>query len=119
MVKARLVYDGTCPVCTNYVRLVRKKISPELLDFIPSTGNLNDFQYINSANQVYQGNTAIEILAKDFPEILDYMWMLPEKYKLAGLKTAVAVGGAIRKVIKKGWLHILDTLLFTVTIIFW
>jgi len=100
--KARLVYDGTCPVCTNYIRLVRKKISPDDLDFLASSGNLNDFQYINVSNQMYQGNTAIEMMAKDFPAIMDYMWMLPANYKIAGLQAAYAVGSAVRKVIKKG-----------------
>lgn len=100
--KPRLLYDGTCPVCINYIRLVKKKISPEDVDFMPSNGNLNDFQYVSKDNQVYQGNTAIDMMARDFPAILDYMWMLPEGYRTAGLKAAYAVGSAVRKVIKKG-----------------
>jgi len=77
-------------------------MSPDDIDFVPSNGSLNDFQYVSKTNQVYHGNTAIDMMAKDFPAILDYMWMLPENYKLSGLKTAYAVGSAIRKVIKKG-----------------
>lgn len=100
--KPKLVYDGTCPVCINYIRLVKKKMSPDDVDFVPTNGSLNDFQYVSKSNQVYQGNTAIEMMAKDFPAILDYMWMLPASYKVAGLKTAYAVGSAVRKVIKKG-----------------
>lgn len=100
--KPKLVYDGTCPVCINYIRLVKKKMSPDDVDFVPTNGSLNDFQYVSKSNQVYQGNTAIEMMAKDFPAILDYMWMLPTSYKVTGLKTAYAVGSAVRKVIKKG-----------------
>ena len=100
--KPRLLYDGTCPVCINYIRLVKKKISPEDVDFMPANGNLNDFQYVSKDNQVYQGSIAIDMMARDFPAILDYMWMLPEGYRTAGLKAAYAVGSAVRKVIKKG-----------------
>lgn len=100
--KPRLLYDGTCPVCINYIRLVKKKISPEDVDFMPANGNLNDFQYVSKDNQVYQGSIAIDMMAREFPAILDYMWMLPEGYRTAGLKAAYAVGSAVRKVIKKG-----------------
>ena len=102
MSKPRLIYDGTCPICTNYVRLIKKKISPDMLDFFPNTGGMNEFEYVNKANQIFRGNEAIDTLVKEFPQILDYMWMLPANYKVAGLKVAYAVGSAVRKVITKG-----------------
>lgn len=101
MSKPRLVYDGNCPVCTNYVRLVRHRVGEDKMEFLPTTSMLDDFQYINANNQVYQGNTAIEQMAKDFPEILQFMWMLPSKYKVAGLTAAYNVGSAVRKVYNK------------------
>ena len=105
MAKPRLIYDGNCPVCTNYIRLIRKKIPEDQLDYYPTGGMLDDFQYVNANNQVYQGNNAIQQLANDFPQILEYAWMLPSKYKVGALQTAYKVGSAVRKVyskVKKG-----------------
>ena len=99
--KARLFYDGNCPVCNNYVRMLRKKISIDKLEYIPSDINATEFQFVTSDNQVFNGVPAIEQLAKSFPEVLSYFWMLPDKYKVLGLKAAYKVGGAIRSVIKK------------------
>jgi predicted DCC family thiol-disulfide oxidoreductase YuxK len=101
MAKPRLFYDGSCPVCTNYVRLIRKKITPDEVDFVATGGMADDFQYANRNSEVTQGNQAIDAFAKDFPHILDYVWMLPPQYKVAGLKAAYAVGSTIRKVFKK------------------
>jgi predicted DCC family thiol-disulfide oxidoreductase YuxK len=99
MNKPRLFYDANCPVCTNYIRLVRKKIDINELDFVSSGGMYDDFQYVNKLNEVTQGNAAIDSLSKDFPTILDYVWMLPPQYKVSGLKAAYKVGSALRKVI--------------------
>jgi len=99
--KPRLIYDGSCPVCTNYVRLVRKKIPAEELDFYPASSMMDDFQYVNTQNQIYQGNNALQQLANDFPAILEYMWMLPPQYKITGLKAAYKVGSTVRKVYNK------------------
>lgn len=100
--KPRLFYDGTCPVCTNYVRLIRKKVTPDEIEFV-SSGDMNDdFQYADKSGTLHQGNLAINAFAKEFPSILDYVWMLPPQYKVSGLKAAYAVGSAVRKVVKKG-----------------
>ncbi len=101
MSKPRLVYDANCPVCSNYVRMIRKKIDRDAMDFLATNSMLDDFQYINANNQVFQGNTAIEQLAKDFPQILEYVWMLPSQYKIAGLQTAYKIGSAVRTVYNK------------------
>lgn len=100
--KPRLFYDGNCPVCTNYVRLIRKKVTPDEIDFVAIGGVSDEFQYADKNQIITQGNAAIDAFAKDFPTILDYVWMLPPQYKVTGLKTAYAVGSAIRKVINRG-----------------
>ena len=75
----------------------------ECVDMFKSVGTeMNEFEYVNRANQVFRGNEAIDTLVKEFPQILDYMWMLPANYKVAGLKVAYAVGSAVRKVVTKG-----------------
>jgi hypothetical protein len=99
--KARLFYDGNCPLCNNYVRMLRKKIDPNKIEYIPSNIKASEFQFVTSSNQVFNGTPAIEQLAKAFPEVLSYFWMLPDKYKVVGLKAAYKVGGIIRKAIKR------------------
>ena len=101
MSKARLIYDGACPICTNYVKSLKTKISGDLMTFLPTTSMLDDFQYVNSSNVVFHGKLAMKQLSIDFPIILDYMWMLPESYRLAGLKTAYVFSGIVRKTYHK------------------
>jgi predicted DCC family thiol-disulfide oxidoreductase YuxK len=102
MPKPRLFYDGNCPVCTNYVRLIRKKITPDEIDFVPTGGMSDDFQYASKTGAVTQGNAAIDAFSKDFPSILDYVWMLPPQYKVSGLKAAYKIGSTIRKIVNSG-----------------
>lgn len=102
MTKPKLIYDGNCPVCTNYIRLIRKKIMPDRLDFSATGTGLDDFRYINAREESFDGSLAIDQFAKDFPNVLDYVWMLPTKYKVAGLKAAYKVGSVVRKAIGKG-----------------
>ena len=99
--QARLFYDANCPICNNYVRMLRKKINPNRIQYIPTSIKSSEFQFVTSDNRVFNGTPAIEQLAKAFPEVLSYFWMLPDKYKIIGLKTAYKVGGAIRKAIKR------------------
>jgi len=101
MKKARLYYDGSCPVCANYVRLIMKKVNTRQIEFIPTHDNSKEFQFITAENVAYTGTKAIEMLAANFPEILNYFWMLPPKFKVKGVKAAYKVGGVLRKIIKK------------------
>lgn len=101
MTKPKLIYDGNCPVCTNYVRLIRRKIMPDKLDFSATGGGLDDFRYVNAKEEVFDGSLAIDQFAKDFPNVLDYVWMLPAKYKIAGLKAAYKVGSAVKKAVSR------------------
>ena len=97
MAEARLFYDATCPICSNYVRMLRKKISPNKISFIPTQTKAAEFQFVTPDNQVFTGKKAVEQLGALFPEVLSYFWMLPDKYKMAGLQTAYKVGSVIRK----------------------
>ena len=103
--KPRLVYDANCPVCTNYVKLLKKKISEQKLDYLPSTAKLEDIQYVNAKNQMFSGNNAIQQLANDFPAVLDYVWMLPSSYKVQGLKAAYKIGGTVRRLYNRVTRH--------------
>lgn len=99
--KYRLYYDANCPVCSNYVKILRKKVDINLVEFIPSPSDAKDFQFVDLQGKVTKGEAAIEQLALAFPEVKNFFWMLPDKFKLKALKTAYKVGNAVRKVITK------------------
>lgn len=98
---AKLIYDAKCPICTNYVQMIRRKVPSGSIEFIGDHTDLTTFQYVTQSGETYSGNRAIEVLAKDFPSVLGYMWMLPEKYKVSGLKAAASVGGVVRNAYNK------------------
>lgn len=105
MALPRIVYDSNCPVCSEYMRLVKRKIGDTKVEYYPSEGKASDFEYINANGKSFLGVAAIDAMAKDFPTIKDYMWMLPAEYKTAGLKIAYKVGSIVRKaigVVRKG-----------------
>lgn len=102
--KPAMVYDSTCPVCRNYMLKVQSKVGPAI-DYLEADSTSGDFQYNDAAGKKYTGAKAVEKLASDFPAVKDYMWMLPQQYKTAGLKVAYKVGSIIRKavgVVRKG-----------------
>jgi predicted DCC family thiol-disulfide oxidoreductase YuxK len=99
--KARLYYDANCPICNNYIKLLQRKINPNILEFLPISSDSKDFQFVSMDGRVSIGSEAIEKLAAAFPAVKNYFWMLPEKYKVPALKTAYKVGSAVRNAIKK------------------
>ena len=99
--KCRLYYDARCPICTNYVTVLKRKLSSTDVIFTPTTENMDDFKFSDENGNIYTGKDAIEKMAIRFPVLLDYFWMLPEKFRVDGLKAAYKVGSMARQVIKK------------------
>lgn len=105
MAKAKVIYDGNCPVCTTYMRLVKRKIGEDKVDYVTASETASDFEYVSLSGKTSLGTQAISEMAKDFPAIKDYAWYLPSKYRTAGLQMQYKVGSVIRKavgVVKKG-----------------
>ena len=98
--KAKLYYDGNCPICNNYVRMLKKKLDANKIEFVPSAINLKDFQYVGLDKRVYSGDKAIEKLATEFPRVQNYLWMLPDKYKIKTLQAIYKVSSRVRQAIK-------------------
>ncbi len=97
----RLYYDANCPVCSNYIKILRKKVDINKIQFLASPSDAKDFQFVDLHGKVTTGEEAIEQLALAFPTVKNFFWMLPDKYKLKALKTAYKVGSAVRKVITR------------------
>ena len=99
--KYRLYYDATCPVCTNFIKLLRKKINISKISILPSPTDAKDFQFVDLQGRVYSGDSAVEQLSIAFPKIKNFFWMLPDKYKLKALKAAYQVGSAVRNILPR------------------
>lgn len=99
--RPQLYYDKTCPVCSNYVRMLKKKVSEEKMDYLAASQDAKDFKYVNSEGLAFTGLVAIDKLTADFPEIKDFMFMLPPSLRASGLKTAYKVASVARRTINK------------------
>lgn len=99
--KCTLIYDASCPICVNYVKILKRKISMAQLNFVSSDGKLNEFKFITEDGTEFQGKDAIAKMANRFPIIMDYFWMLPEKFRVTGLQVAYKAGSVVRNVLKK------------------
>lgn len=97
----KIIYDSKCPVCTNYMRLIKRKIGDAGVEYVPSDATATDFEYVDRDGKSALGTTAIEWLARDFPAVKDYMFALPERYRVTGMKVGYKVGSVVRKVIGK------------------
>lgn len=100
MPKPQLIYDANCPICSNYIRLLKKKITSDRLEYVPDGSNLDDFRYINSDGVAFDGNAAIDELTKDFDEVNQFFWLLPQKYRTTALKAVYTASSAVRTVLK-------------------
>lgn len=101
MAQAKLIYDQGCPVCCYFMNLVKSKIGTDDAQYLPASGVATDFEYVNKLGKRFSGTTAIEQMAKDFPAIKTYMYALPDKYKVLGLKVAYKMGSVARQVYGK------------------
>ena len=98
--KPRLFYDSDCPVCSEFKRLAERKLKDDV-EYVPIGAYKSDFEYVDAAGTKYAGAKAIEALSEDFPQVKDYVWILPEKLKVSGLKVVYKVGSVVRKAISK------------------
>ena len=81
--------------------MLKRKLPSSEIQFVPTQEKLDDFKFVLDDGSVYSGKVAVERMAKRFPVLLDYMWLLPEKLRLTGLQAAYAVSSAARTVLKK------------------
>ena len=102
--RPKFYFDNGCPICSQYKRVVEKKLGNKA-DYIPASSGASDFEYIGYNGVKSSGTQAIEALVKDFPEMKDFMWVLPEKYRVTALKAVYKVSSVVRKAygtVKKG-----------------
>ena len=97
----KLYYDAQCPVCNNFVALIKAKVDQSKISFIPISAAETNFEVEMPDGRILVGNTAVNELANAFPSILNYFWMLPGILKKPALNLAVKAGSAIRSVAKK------------------
>ena len=94
----QLFYDGTCPVCTSFAHLIRKKVDASKIRFVPNNAG-DSFRFETPEGIVYEGEKAVNALADAFPAVLNYFWMLPASLKKPALNMAYKTGAAIRSVL--------------------
>ncbi len=97
----KLFFDSSCPVCSSFVNMIRSKIDSSKIEFLPMTSNENNFKIELPNGKTYFGKDAVTKLYKEFPEILNYFWMLPDKFKPAALQMTYKIGSLARTILKK------------------
>jgi predicted DCC family thiol-disulfide oxidoreductase YuxK len=85
--KHTLYYDHECPVCRSFAKLLRKKLGDRCLFANMSSEQKEEYQeFVWQKDGVnFSGKDAIEKMEKDFPEIKEFFWMLPGKYRSEAL----------------------------------
>ena len=97
---SKLYYDANCPICRNYVRILKSRIAaPDTITFIPIEADVNEFRYTAFDGNDYNGQVAIDMLCTDHPEILKFFFMLPTKYRTTALHAAYKAASSIRTAI--------------------
>lgn len=99
--KPKIYYDASCPVCSSYIRLIKKKVTEDMVDYLDAGSDAKDFKYTDSNGSTYTGTMAIDRMSKDFPAILDFMWVLPPSLKTKGLKAVYKASSVVRRTIAK------------------
>ena len=105
--KPTLIYDATCPICTNYKRFIKSRLG-DRIDCEPGTPEQKDVHYRNSTGQLFEGTKAVDMLVSDFPEIRDLNGLLPQRLRdlglripgkipASGMKAIYKVSGGVRK----------------------
>lgn len=95
-----LYYDAQCPVCTAFVRSLRRKLPVNRITFQPTDPSENQFKLKTSKGNLFYGDKALDVLIKEFPIVKSYFSMLPKGAQASAVKATVKVGSTVRKAIK-------------------
>lgn len=95
-----LIYDASCPLCTNYKRFLEKRLG-ERMKFTPGSPDDSDVKYVGADGQTYSGIRAVDRLVIDFPEVKDLNFLLPEKLRRSGVSIPGKIGATGLKAIYK------------------
>jgi len=82
--KPTLIYDETCPICTNYKRFIQKRLK-DRIDYEPAAPDQKDVHYRSATGETFEGTRAVERLTADFPEIRDLNMLLPQRLRGMGI----------------------------------
>jgi len=98
---SKLYYDATCPVCQTFINLIKQKVTSTSLEIVPLTDpNAKDFKYSDSTGKITTGDQAIDAFTEEYPEVLSYFWMLPQRYQKTAVKVAKKIGSVVRSMVK-------------------
>ena len=94
----KLYFDSGCSLCSSFAKLLKKHLG-EQAQFLemPDGEQAKDFKLELSNGKLLHGKAAIDALAKEFPKVRDFFWMLPESYKDKALHETYALSKFWRK----------------------
>lgn len=96
-----LYYDSSCPICSGFASLLKRKIASGLNFESLNDSSANEFKYLNKNGALLSGDIALDALLADFPQVEDYFWMLPKSMKKNAVKTVVSTASVIRQALNK------------------
>src|SRR3989344_8408777 len=96
----KLYYDASCPVCSFFVQLLKKKTGLHAIGFFPLAANEKRLKLATPTGKIVFGQDAIRELTSVFPAILDYFWMLPKQLRKPAVTVAYQAGSIIRIISK-------------------
>ena len=54
MALPRIIYDATCPVCTNFMHMIRAKVK-DRAEYYKADEGARDFKYVDAKGASYSG----------------------------------------------------------------
>ena len=94
MEKPILYTDPNCPLCKSFSKKIRSKIEGRLTLIEISEGD--ELKYLSSDGE-FLGIEATEKLVKDFPELQEFLWLLPQSLREEALIKGYKWSNFIRK----------------------
>jgi hypothetical protein len=98
-----LYYDGKCPVCKSFAKLLRQKLTAQQLELVALQGEQADkaeeFFLDTPSGRVF-GYHAAQTLEQAYPQIKEYFFMLPSKYRHEAYAKTYALGRWLRTILR-------------------
>jgi predicted DCC family thiol-disulfide oxidoreductase YuxK len=101
-------YDGTCPICTGFTFLLKKKLPASQIEFRdlytdPEAPSDKSHFCLQKGDQLWLDQEAIKALSENFPQVKDFVWMLPERYQFEAIDTIWRAASWMRKKMHQKW----------------
>jgi predicted DCC family thiol-disulfide oxidoreductase YuxK len=103
--KIQCFYDAGCPLCRSFAGLLSKHLAGQI-EMLPmgeeEAKTAKEFKLVTEEGLTLYGERAVNHMARFYPKVRDFFWMLPASYQGKAAVEAYRFGKWLRRLWGRG-----------------